>query len=406
MTTETKEPQRREVARPPFYRDVRVIRIVGQVLAVLVVIGILYWLTNNLITNMNRLGISTSFDFLFGPTNTAIPYHDTFDPRSPVWQMMLIGVKNTFLAAFFGIILASVAGLIVGVSRLSENWLVARLATVYVEFFRNIPPLVIIIFFGAAVFTNGPFPIFSESWEFKFPGSTDNMLIVNNDKWGIPGFTQVDGLFLFYAIIAVGAIAAIWVWQRRTKNFEKTGQPHHRVLWSLGVLLVALVVAYFVSGQPFEMSWPVISENRRRIDGGFIANWGWISVTVALGLYTASHIGEIIRGSILAVPHGQSEAANAVALSSFQRYRFVVLPQAMRIALPPTINQYLNLVKNTSLGTAVGYAEITALTKTSVGNGRPAFQSFIIVMGVYLVFSLTISLILNVVNRRMQLVAR
>lgn len=406
MTTETKEPQRREVARPPFYRDVRVIRVVGQVLAVLVVIGILYWLTNNLITNMNRLGISTSFDFLFGPTNTAIPYHDTFDPRSPVWQMMLIGVKNTFLAAFFGIILASVAGLIVGVSRLSENWLVARLATVYVEFFRNIPPLVIIIFFGAAVFTNGPFPIFSESWEFKFPGSTDNMLIVNNDKWGIPGFTQVDGLFLFYAIIAVGAIAAIWVWQRRTKNFEKTGQPHHRVLWSLGVLLVALVVAYFVSGQPFEMSWPVISENRRRIDGGFIANWGWISVTVALGLYTASHIGEIIRGSILAVPHGQSEAANAVALSSFQRYRFVVLPQAMRIALPPTINQYLNLVKNTSLGTAVGYAEITALTKTSVGNGRPAFQSFIIVMGVYLVFSLTISLILNVVNRRMQLVAR
>ena len=406
MTTETKEPPRRELARPPFYRDVRVIRVVGQVLAVLIVIGILFWLINNLITNMNRLGISTSFDFLFGPTNTAIPYHDTFDPRSPVWQMMLIGVKNTFLAAFFGIILATVAGLVVGVSRLSDNWLVARLATVYVEFFRNIPPLVIIIFFGAAVFTNGPFPIFSESWEFKFPGSTDNMLIVNNDKWGIPGFTQVDGLWLFYAIIAVGAIAAIWVWQRRTKNFEQTGQPHHRVLWSLGVLLVALVVAYFVSGQPFEMSWPVISENRRRIDGGFIANWGWISVTVALGLYTASHIGEIIRGSILAVPHGQSEAANAVALSSFQRYRFVVLPQAMRIALPPTINQYLNLVKNTSLGTAVGYAEITALTKTSVGNGRPAFQSFIIVMGVYLVFSLTISLILNVVNRRLQLVAR
>ena len=406
MTTETKEPPRRELARPPFYRDVRVIRVVGQVLAVLIVIGILFWLASNLITNMNRLGISTSFDFLFGPTNTAIPYHDTFDPRSPVWQMMLIGVKNTFLAAFFGIILATVAGLVVGVSRLSDNWLVARLATVYVEFFRNIPPLVIIIFFGAAVFTNGPFPIFSESWEFKFPGSTDNMLIVNNDKWGIPGFTQVDGLWLFYAIIAVGAIAAIWVWQRRTKNFEQTGQPHHRVLWSLGVLLVALVVAYFVSGQPFEMSWPVISENRRRIDGGFIANWGWISVTVALGLYTASHIGEIIRGSILAVPHGQSEAANAVALSSFQRYRFVVLPQAMRIALPPTINQYLNLVKNTSLGTAVGYAEITALTKTSVGNGRPAFQSFIIVMGVYLVFSLTISLILNVVNRRLQLVAR
>ena len=149
-----------------------------------------------------------------------------------------------------------------------------------------------------------------------------------------------------------------------------------------------------------------ISGNRRRIDGGFIANWGWMSVTFALGFYTASHLAEIIRGSILAVHQGQSEAGNALALTAFQRYRFVILPQAIRIALPPTINQYLNLIKNTSLGTAVGYAEITALTKTSVGNGRPAFQSFIIVMAVYLVFSLSISLVLNVVNRRLQVADR
>jgi general L-amino acid transport system permease protein len=406
MTTETQEPQRRELARPPFYRDVRVIRVVGQALAVLVVIGIVYWLVNNLLSNMDRLGISTSFDFLFGPTNTAIPYHGSFDPRSPVWQMVVIGVKNTFLAAFFGIILATFMGVVVGVSRLSENWLVARLATLYVELFRNIPPLVIIIFFGAAVFTAGPFPIFSESWEFNFPATDNSLLIVNNDRWGIPGFTQTSNLLLFYVVIAIGVIGAIWVWRRRTKNFERTGQPHHRILWSLGVLLLALIVAYFVAGQPLEISWPVISENRRRIDGGFIINWGWMSVTVALGLYTASHLGEIIRGSILAVHRGQSEAGNALALSAFQRYRFVILPQATRIALPPTINQYLNLVKNTSLGTAVGFAEITALTKTSVGNGRPAFQSFIIVMGVYLVFSLTISLVLNLVNRRLELETR
>ena len=211
---------------------------------------------------------------------------------------------------------------------------------------------------------------------------------------------------VFWAILIVGVVVAAYVWRRRSKLFERTGQPHHRVLWFTGVVLASLVLAYFVTGQPFDMSWPVISENRRRIDGGFIVNWGFMSITVALGLYTASHIGEIIRGSILAVPNGQSEAANAVALSASQRYRYVVLPQAMRIALPPTINQYLNLVKNTSLGTAVGFAEITALTKTSVGNGRPAFQSFIIVMAVYLVFSLTISLVLNVVNRRMQLVSR
>ena len=314
--------------------------------------------------------------------------------------------KTPFLAGFFGIILASVLGLIVGVSRLSENWLVAKISAFYVEFFRNIPPLVIIIFVGAAVFTSGPFPIFSESWEFKFPGTSDNFLVVNNDRWGIPGFTQIDDLMVFLIILGIGLVVGVFAWRWRTRVFEQTGQPHRRILWLIGILVGFFIIAFFASGQPFELSWPVISGNRRRIDNGFIVNWGFITVALALGLYTASHIGEIIRGSILAVHQGQSEAGNALALSGFQRYRYVVLPQAMRIALPPIISQYLNLVKNTSLGIAVGYAEITALTQTSVGNGRPAFQSFIIVMGIYLSFSLTISLILNFVNRRMQLVTR
>ncbi len=154
------------------------------------------------------------------------------------------------------------------------------------------------------------------------------------------------------------------------------------------------------------MSWPALSESGRVIEGGFIMNFGFISVTVALGLYTASHIAEIIRGSILAVPKGQSEAANAIALRSLQRYRYIILPQALRIALPPTINQYLNLVKNTSLGTAVAFADVTSLTRSSIGNGRPAPQSIAILMLVYVTFSLTISLILNIYNRRLQLVER
>ena len=395
-----------EVARPPFWRDERVIRIVGQIVATVVVFLFLRWLFNNLINNLNRLNISTSFDFLFGPTNFQIPYHSEFDPRSPVWEMTLVGIKNTFLSGIFGVILASIVGLVVGIARLSENWLVARLAAVYVEIFRNIPPLVIIIFFGFAIFTFGPFPILSESWEVKVPGSENNFMLINNDRWGIPGITQTSELLVFWIILLVGVIAAIAVWIWRSRVFDSTGQPHHRVLWSLGVIFGFFLVAFFVTGTPLEMSWPVLTENRRGIDGGFEMNWGFMALTFALGLYTASHIAEIVRGSILAVDHGQSEAANALALSAFQRYRFVVLPQSLRIALPPTINQYLNLVKNTSLGTAVSYAEITALTKTSIGNGRPAFQSIIIMMGIYLVFSLVISLILNVVNRRIQLVSR
>ena len=211
---------------------------------------------------------------------------------------------------------------------------------------------------------------------------------------------------LFWITVVVGVIAAIAMGVYRTRLSDSTGVHHHRVRWGLGTFAVVGLVGFFAFGDAFTMSWPVVSENGRRIVGGFIMNSGFMSITVALGLYTASHIAEIIRGSILAVPSGQTEAANAIALSSFQRYRYVVLPQALRIALPPTINQYLNLVKNTSLGTVVAYAEITALTRSSIGNGRPAPQSIAILMLVYLTFSLSISAVLNVYNRRIQLVER
>lgn len=400
----TATQERRELARPPFWRDIRVLRVVGQVVAVVAVFFFLWWLYGNLVASFDRLGIALNFDFLSSRTGFTIPYNQGFQADQSVWEMYLVGVKNTFLSGFAGIIIASIVGLIVGVSRLSDNWLVARLATVYVEIFRNIPPLVIIIFFGFALFFFGPFPIFSESWELSIAGN--NFLILNKDRWGVPGVAQTGELVLFWIILAVGVIVSAVAWRWRTRVFDDTGEPHHRVAWSLGLLVAFFLVAFFVAGMPFEMSWPALSENRRIFEGGFGINWGFIALTLALGLYTASHIGEIIRGSILAVHTGQSEAANALALSAFQRYRFVVLPQALRIALPPTINQYLNLIKNTSLGVAVGYAEVTSLTRTSIGNGRPTFQSIIILMAVYLTFSLVISLILNIVNRRMSLVER
>ena len=377
---------------------------VGQVLAVVVVFLLLRWLLGNLTGNLDRLNIGLDFGFLSRPTQFQIPYRTTFDPRSPVTEMVLVGIKNTFLAGFFGILIALTVGLMVGVSRLSQNWLVSRLATAFVEFFRNIPPLVIIIFFAAALFTYGPFPNLREAILIQVPGSSSNLLMLSNDQWGIPGFT--GGSALFTGLIGLGLILASagWVW--RTRLNERTGKPHHRVAWFLGILVGVVVISFLVLGGPVSMSWPAQSENRRLIVGGFAMNWGFMSVTAALGLYTASHVAEIIRGSILAVPMGQSEASRALALNGFQRYRFVVLPQALRIAIPPIINQCLNLVKNTSLGTAVAYAEITALTQTSIGNGRPALQSLVVMMAVYLMFSLTISLLLNFVNHRFQLVTR
>ena len=178
------------------------------------------------------------------------------------------------------------------------------------------------------------------------------------------------------------------------------------MLWSFGTLLVVGITAYIGLSGPVSISWPVVSESGRIIVGGIATNDGYIAITLALGVYTASHIAEIVRGSILAVPKGQNEAANALALSGFQRYRFVVLPQAARIALPPIINQFLNLVKNSSLATAVAFPEITSVVRTAIGNGNPAPQMILILMGCYLAFSLFISLIMNIVNRRLQIEGR
>jgi general L-amino acid transport system permease protein len=389
-----------------WYRNVRILRIVGQLVAVGVVVGILGWLFNNLITNLARQNINTDFGFLNRPTNFQISFDQGFDPRRSVWQMIFVGVRNTFLAGIVGIIIASIVGLIVGISRLSSNWLVSKIATVYVEVFRNIPPLVIIIFFGFAVFTFGPFPLLSEATQIHWLGGDNTFLVLSNTVWGIPSLNAEDNVGIFWITFIVAVVAAVAVGWWRTRLSDRTGVHHHRILWGFGTFLVIAVFGHFIAGGAFSMSWPVVSDNGRRIDGGFIMNFGFIATALALGLYTASHIAEIIRGSILAVPKGQSEAANAIALSAFQRYRYVILPQSMRIALPPTINQFLNLVKNTSLGIAVSYAEITLLTKTSIGNGRPAPQSIAILMGVYLIFSLTISFFLNAYNRRLQLAER
>ena len=408
MTQTTREPppEADQTDHIVWYRNVQTLRIVGQIVAVVVVLGTLAWLFSNLLSNLDRRNINTDFGFLWRPTNFQIPFDNGFDPRSDVWQMVLVGIKNTFAAGLVGIIIASLVGLIIGIARLSSNWLVAKLAMLYVETFRNIPPLVIIIFFGFAIFTFGPFPILSEATEISYLGSDNTFLILSNTVWGFPSFAAGDNIAIFWITVLVGVVVAIFVARWRTKVSDETGVHHHRVRWSLGAFAVVALIGFLITGGAFSMSWPELSENGRRIDNGFVMNFGFISVALALGLYTASHIGEIIRGSILAVPLGQSEAANAIALSAFQRYRYIVLPQALRVELPPTINQFLNLVKNTSLGVAVAYAEITALTLTSIGNGRPAPQSIAILMAVYLLFSLSISALLNVYNRRIQLVER
>jgi general L-amino acid transport system permease protein len=394
--------------RPPFWRDIRVLRVVAQVVAVVIAFVTARWLLGNLTSNLEEQGIPTGWDFLDNPAGFAIR-DSPFDPTSPVRHLIWVGVRNTAAISIVGIVLALVIGTFVGIGRLSTNWLVRKLATLYVETFRNIPVLVIIIFVGFALFTFGPLPQFNPANPpqlIQIPGTDTNLMILSSSRLGFPSFQNNDNGGTFWIIMGIALLASIAVWIWRTRYNERTGEAHHRVLWSFGTLLVVGVIAYIGLSGPISISWPVVSESGRVIIGGIATNDGYIAITLALGVYTASHIAEIIRGSILAVPKGQNEAANALALSGFQRYRFVVLPQAARIALPPIINQFLNLVKNSSLATAVAFPEITSVVRTAIGNGNPAPQMILILMGCYLAFSLFISLVMNIVNRRLQIEGR
>ena len=384
---------------------------VGQVVAVVIVVLTLRWLFGNLISNLERLGIDTGFGVLRSPTGFQVRDAFGFGPNRPIFPDMLwLGIRNTAISAVVGIAIAVILGTLIGIGRLSTNWLVQKLATIYVEVFRNIPPLVILVFIYAAAFVSGPLPAMnpnSAPVTINIPGTDNTILMLSNDRWGIPSFATTDGApGVFWIGVLVALAVAVSVWRWRTKVNIDTGAPHRRLLFSFLALLAVAIIAFLIAGNPYQMSWPTVSDNGRRMDGGFATNSAYLSLTFGLGLYTASHVAEIIRGSILAIHSGQSEAANALALNGFQRYRFVILPQAMRIAIPALINQFLNLTKNTSLGTAVAYADVTALVSTAIGNGKPAVQMLLVLMVIYLMFSFGWSLILNVVNRRFQFASR
>jgi general L-amino acid transport system permease protein len=228
--------------------------------------------------------------------------------------------------------------------------------------------------------------------------------VISNRGLVVPWFDQVGGGLLFALIALFGLAAAGVVWTWRSRRFDTTGRPHRRVLWAGGVLIAVLALGFFASGSPWALETPERGE--RSTTGGFRLSPEYAALLIGLALYTASHIAEIVRGSILAVPRGQTEAANAVGLTGFHRMRHVVLPQAFRISVPPIANQYLNLLKNSSLGVAISYYEVTKITRVSIAQQAPAVQAILLLMAIYLVFSLAIALVTNLVNRRLTLRGR
>jgi len=380
--------------KPPFWRNVRVLRWAFQAVFLFVVIVFLLYLWGNLTGNLDRLGIRTDFRFLRQPAGFAIP-DSGFRSSQSVGAAFIEGARNTAVVAFVGIVLATILGVLVGIARLSTNWLVRRAAALYVESLRNIPVLVIIIFWWAGILIR--LPSLDENQAF-------GLMNVSNRGLVVPSLNRTGDLTLFLVLLLVTALAVALVVRWRTRRFDASGEPHHRVLWGLAVAVVGLTFAYLVSGRPFTSSLPEVGAFGTT--GGFRLSPEFAALLIALVLYTASHIAEIVRGSILSVQTGQSEAANALGLSGFQRLRHVVLPQAFRVSVPPLANQYLNLTKNSSLGIAIGYYELTRIARISISQAAPAPQATLVLMLFYLAFSLFIALVTNIVNRQLEIKGR
>jgi general L-amino acid transport system permease protein len=292
-----------------------------------------------------------------------------------------------------GVVLATILGTLIGIGRLSHNWIVNRLSTVYVEAIRNTPLLVIMTFTFLGVVLQ-VLPRIENAWDIGF-------LVFSNRGIGVPWYSEASGLALF-GLLALGMFGWWAVAKWRHSVSERTGELAHAGLYGGGVALILWVVGWVILGPTVTL--PEV--DGRQIAGGLRVDPSYFSVLIALVIYTASQIAEIVRGSIQAVPKGQGEAASALAFSGFQRMSLIILPQALRIAIPPLGNQYLNLIKNSSLGAAFAYFELTNVTQITVGNGSPAVPAFFLALLFYVALSLITSFFVNVANRRFKLVER
>ena len=383
-------------ARPPLWRDTRVLRWGGQILVVVLVAGFLYWLYGNVIENLRATRLPRGFGFLDQPYGSDIR-GSAFRPGQAIRDAFVVGYFNTIRVIAVGIPMCTIIGVLVGIARLSDNALVRAFGTVYVETFRNIPVLVW-IYLAFFVVLSGNLPPIEEALQPL------GLAIFSNRGVFLPWYESGPNLMPFLITAGLGLGVAVIVGAWRTRVHERTGAPHRRVLWGFGIFLAVAAVAYLVFDSPLAASIP--ARQGRIVRGGIVADIAYTALTVALFLYTASHVAEIVRGAIQSVPKGQSEAANALALTPFQRYRYVVLPQAFRIMIPPLASQYLNITKNSSLAVAVGYYEITRVYTTVTNNAAPPPQAVVVLMTLYLSFSLGISLIANFINRRLQLDSR
>ena len=374
-----------------------------QVIAFIVFVSVAFWLIDNTAKNLASLGKEIDFSFLsmragYDINQRLIEYSsDSTHARAAV-----VGILNTLLVAFFGCVIATVLGLFVGILRLSNNWIVSRLTSIYIEGFRNIPVLLWIVMFFAFLTEMTPAPR-----AFKGEDPTASMLFfdsvaITNRGTYFPMPIFGDGSIFVVLVFSLSLIAVL-AYLRYARNLQRqTGKILPRFTVSALLLLAPAVLTYFILGSPIQLEYPYLKGFNFK-DGIHLRN-SFLALTLALGVYTSAYIAELVRSGIQAIPKGQTEASSALGLRPNRVMSLIILPQAVRIIVPPVISQFLNITKNSSLAIAVGYMDVrSTLGGITLNQTGREMESMLLLMIFYLVVSLAISSLINFFNKAFEI---
>jgi general L-amino acid transport system permease protein len=384
--------------RTAFYNDPVIRGVIYQFIVAALVLGLVWWIIQNAAINLAAQNKTTGFDFLWSTAGFAISFSlFPFDRTSFYWEAFLVGLTNTLLVAAIGIFSATILGFTLGIARLSSNWIIARLATIYIETIRNIPLLLQLFFWYFAVLK-------------AMPAVRDSIALpldsfINQRGIYVPRPLPDDSFLWIYVALAAGVAAAFAIRTWAKRRLEATGKRFPVFLTSLAVIVTLTAGTWVATGAALAFDPPVL--NRFNFAGGLQLPPEFVALVFGLSIYTAAFIAETVRAGILAVSHGQTEAAQSLGLKESDRLRLVIVPQAMRVIVPPLTSQYLNLTKNSSLGAAIGFPElVNVFAGTTLNQTGRAIEVIALTMAVYLTFSLTTSAIMNWYNARVALVER
>lgn len=382
----------------PLWRDARVLRAVAQIVSVIVVVSIVVFAVSNVLGAANDRNLALGFDFLgeeagFPIAESVVEYDEADSFRYAFY----VGILNTLRVAILGIIVATALGVVLGVSRLSTNWLVSKAAGLYIEIFRNIPLLIQLFFWYFGVFLL--LPAVEEA--IKWPGP---IYVSNRGIFSVwAGTSSSFGPWMLWVLGGLILAVAARIWLRRVEL--RTGNSTYPNLIALGIFLLVGFIAWFLVGDaPLVKETPELG--RFNFEGGLNFTPEFAALLFGLVIYTASFIAEIVRSGIQAVEKGQVEAARALGLSEFQTLKAVVIPQSLRIIIPPLISQYLNLTKNSSLALTIGYTDLFGVGRIIINQAGRAVPVFALIMTAYLAMSLTYAVIGNLYNRHVRFVER